>query len=75
MPLEDANISREPDGSFNETYCKWCYADGKFVYSSLDELLRFLEGHMSNETWPPDKVRAYFEDQLPKLAHWKKPET
>ena len=31
MPLEDASISREPDGSFNEAYCKWCYADGKFV--------------------------------------------
>ena len=35
MPLEDASISREPDGSFNEAYCKWCYADGKFAYTSL----------------------------------------
>ena len=25
MPLEDPNISREPDGTFNEEYCKWCY--------------------------------------------------
>ena len=24
MPLEDGNMSREPDGSFNEDYCKWC---------------------------------------------------
>ena len=38
MPLEDANISREPDGAFNEAYCKWCYTDGKFVYTSLEEL-------------------------------------
>ncbi|WP_413464678.1 hypothetical protein [Clostridium phoceensis] len=22
MPLEDPNISREPDGTFNEEYCK-----------------------------------------------------
>lgn len=71
MPLEDANISREPDGTFNEDYCKWCYADGKFIYTSLEKLLDFLEGHMSNEAWPPEQVRAYFETQLPKLNHWK----
>ena len=71
MPLEDTNISREPDGAFNEEYCKRCYADGKFVYTSLDELLDFLERHMSNETWPPEQVRAYFKTQLPKLNHWK----
>ena len=71
MPLEDASISREPDGSFNEAYCKWCYADGKFVYTSLEELLDFLERHISNEAWPPEQVRAYFEAQLPKLDHWK----
>ena len=75
MPLEDANISREPDGTFNEEYCKWCYTDGKFVYTSLEELLNFLESHMSNEAWPPEQVRAYFEAQLPKLNHWKQSET
>ena len=71
MPLADGDISRETDGFFNEEYCKWCYADGEFVYTSLEELLDFLEGHMANETWPPEQVRAYFETQLPKLNHWK----
>ncbi|MBR3258248.1 MAG: helix-turn-helix domain-containing protein, partial [Eggerthellaceae bacterium] len=29
MPLtEDSMISREPDGSFNEDYCTWCYTGG-----------------------------------------------
>ncbi|MBP3542686.1 MAG: transcriptional regulator, partial [Lachnospiraceae bacterium] len=23
MPLDDSSISKEPDGSFNEEYCKW----------------------------------------------------
>ena len=33
MPLsEDSMISHEPDGSFNEDYCKWCYTDGEFTY-------------------------------------------
>ena len=71
MPLDDATISREPDGAFNEEYCKWCYTDGKFAYTSLAELTDFLVGHMSNENWPPEQVRAYFEAQLPKLNHWK----
>ena len=37
MPLEeDGNISREPDGGFNEDYCKWCYVDGQFAYPDMD---------------------------------------
>ena len=28
MPLEDSTTSKEPDGTFNEEYCKWCYSDG-----------------------------------------------
>ena len=59
MPLEDSVLSREPDGSLNEEYCKWCYTEGKFAYSSLEELLDFLEGTMSNESWTPEQVRTY----------------
>ena len=31
MALDDGSISKEPDGAFNEEYCKWCYADGHFT--------------------------------------------
>ena len=72
MPLEDATTSKEPDGSFNEEYCKWCYTDGSFVYSSLEQLTDFLVSHMSNEQWPPEQARDYFEAQFPTLNHWKK---
>ena len=48
MPLDDASMSKEPDGTFNEEYCKWCYSDGKFVYTNLEELTHFLVEHMSN---------------------------
>ena len=72
MPLEDALLSREPDGAINEDYCQWCYADGKFVYSSIEQLTDFLVEHMSNETWPPEQARTYFAESLPKLAYWKK---
>ena len=72
MPLEDDGVlSREPDGSFNEDYCKWCYTGGKFVYSSLEELIEFLAGTMATAEWPPEQVRAYLRARLPGLGHWK----
>lgn len=71
MPLDDSSISKEPNGEFNEDYCKWCYTDGKFVYNSLEQLTDFLVEHMSNEQFPPEQARAYFEASLPKLEHWK----
>ena len=71
MPLEDSLISREPDGSFNEEYCKWCYSEGKFAYTDIEKLMDFLVEHMSNEKFPPEQARAYFEAQLPQLNHWK----
>lgn len=47
MPLsEDTLISRESDGSYNEDYCKWCYADGKFAYQSKESLLDYLVEYM-----------------------------
>ena len=72
MPLDDSTTSKEVDGTFNEEYCKWCYAEGKYVYTSLEELTDFLVGHMSNDNWPPEQARAFFEAQLPKLDHWRK---
>lgn len=74
MPLDDTTISKETDGAFNEEYCKWCYSDGNFVYSDIRELTDFLVGHMSNENFPPEQARAYFEAELPKLKHWRKDE-
>lgn len=70
MPLEDESMSREPDGSFNEDYCKWCYADGKFAYTSMDKLIDFCAEHMASEQWPAGQVRAYLARLLPTLKHW-----
>ncbi len=73
MPLsEDKIISRDPDGGFNEDYCKWCYADGRFTYESKDALLDFLVGHMPNpENTPDDERRIQFDSYLSGLKHWK----
>lgn len=72
MPLDDSSTSKETDGTFNEEYCKWCYKDGKFVYTSLEELTEFLVGHLSNENWPSQQARAFFDEQLPRLNYRKR---
>ena len=73
MPLsEDSLISREPDRSYNEEYCQWCYADGEFVYRSKESLLDFLVGHMPNPDHVTDEERrARFDSYLSQLKHWK----
>ena len=67
MPLEDENISREPDGTLNEEYCKWCYSGGEFKYNSAEQLIDFCVEHMANESWPAEQVRADVEEFLARL--------
>ncbi len=73
MPLnDDGIISKEPDGRFNEDYCKWCYTDGQFAYTSKDSLLDYLVGHMPNpENTPEAERRSQFDGYLSQLKHWK----
>lgn len=74
MPLaEDDMISRETDGSFNEEYCKWCYADGKFVYETKESLVDFLLSHMPNPAGLDEESRrAAYDGALSQLRHWAK---
>ncbi len=72
MPLDDDSVSREPDGEFNEEYCKWCYKDGGLVYHSMQELMDFLIPHMSSMYGcKPQEIREMLEKQLPQLNLWK----
>lgn len=71
MPLDDSTLSKETDGSFNEDYCKWCYTDGEFKYTSKEQLIDFCVKHMANESWPAEQVRAHMEAVVPNLKHWK----
>ena len=63
MPLsEDGMISREPDGFFNEDYCK-----------TKDALLNFLIEHMPNpEGLDVEERRRQYDAWLSQLKHWKK---
>ena len=70
MPLEDSSISKEADGFFNEEYCKWCYADGEYMYHNMDDLIDVCVNHMANENFSSEQVRTYLRDLLPKLNYW-----
>ena len=73
MPLnEDSLISKEPDGEFNEDYCKWCYADGNYTYSNMDDLIDVCVKNMVSDDFSEADARAYLQDTLPKLDYWKR---
>ena len=71
MPLEDSIISKEKDGLFNEEYCKWCYADGEYMYSNMDDLIEVCVKNMVSEEYSEKEVREYLKMTLPKLDYWK----
>ncbi len=73
MPLsEDGFISKEADGSFNEDYCKWCYADGTYMYSNMDDLINICAGNMVSENVSEEQARSYLKQLLPTLDYWKR---
>ena len=72
MPLEDSIISREKDGTLNEEYCQWCYVDGTYTYSDMDDLIETCLPHMVGDNFTEEQARAYMKQMLPQLDYWKR---
>ncbi|MCR5608765.1 MAG: helix-turn-helix domain-containing protein [Lachnospiraceae bacterium] len=72
MPMEESIISKEKDGSSNINYCKWCYADGEYMYSDMDNLIDVCIKNMDHKEHSEDELRAYLKAELPKLDYWKR---
>lgn len=73
MPLEDDSIiGRDNDGTLNENYCKWCYADGTYTYNDMDDLINVCVKHMVSENITEEQARAYMKEKLPGLDYWKR---
>ena len=70
MPLEDEIIARNSDGTPNENYCKWCYADGTFTYSDMETLIDVCVQHMVSDAFTEEQARAYMRQLLPTLDYW-----
>lgn len=72
MPLEDELIGRDADGALNEDYCKWCYADGTYTYSDMDEMISVCIPHMVQQGFTEEQARTYMTELLPTLDYWKR---
>ena len=73
MPIEDDSIlGRDKDGTLNEEYCKWCYADGTYTYSNMDDLIDVCVKNMVNENVSEEQARSYMKEILPQLDYWKR---
>ena len=72
MPIDDDSIlGRDKDGTLNEEYCKWCYADGTYTYNDMDELIDVCVKNMVNENFTEEQAHSYLKEMLPKLDYWK----
>ena len=65
-------ISRNSDGTPNENYCKWCYADGTYTYSDMETLIDVCVQHMVSDAFTEEQARAYMRQLLPTLDYWKR---
>ena len=64
MPIDDDSIlGRDKDGTLNEEYCKWCYADGTYTYNDMDELIDVCVKNMVNESFTEEQARSYLKDE------------
>lgn len=72
MPLDDASIGRNRDGTLNENYCRWCFADGTFTYSDMNELIDVCVPNLKTAGFSEEQARDYMKQLLPTLDYWKR---
>ena len=72
MPLEDAILGRNKDGTLNEDYCQWCFADGTYTYHDMDDLIDVCVQHMAGDGFTEEQARSYMKQRLPELDYWKR---
>lgn len=72
MPMEDEILGRNRDGSLNEDYCQWCYADGTYTYSDMDDLIGVCVPNLVQQGFTEAQARDYLKQTLPTLDYWKR---
>lgn len=75
MPMEAAgDQGTNSDGTKNKSYCRFCYADGKFTEPDItvDGMIDKVVGIMKvMNLMPEDKVREAAGAFIPTLERWK----
>jgi hypothetical protein len=80
MPLTDATlVGTNADGSKNEDYCVYCYADGRFTSDcTMDEMIETCLGFLGESNKDSEikltgeEAKAQMKVFFPQLKRWKK---
>ena len=60
------------DGTENPDYCGWCYRDGEFTGSGLDEIIERNVPYLMQATgYSQEEAVSFMGALLPTLKHWK----
>lgn len=78
MPIDDSTFGKEADGSKNEEYCCYCYADGHFTQDftmeeMIEHCLKFInEFNKDSEVkYTVEEARKMMHEYFPQLKRWK----
>lgn len=73
MPMTAEDYGTNKDGSANQEYCKYCFADGAFTSEeTLDQMIETCVKYMvkPEEGMTEEKARALLNEEMPKLKRW-----
>lgn len=76
MPMESADVyGTNADGSKNDEYCNYCFANGSFTSEqTMEEMIETCVPYVSKgEPWPDEQTaRAEMQKIFPQLKRWQK---
>jgi len=72
MPLTEDLYGTNADGTSNDEYCKYCYANGAFTAPdmTMDRMIDICIPYMVEQGMAEESARYLLEEYLPKLKRW-----
>jgi len=76
MPLKDGVKGTNSDGSLNDKYCSYCYANDEFIHPDATvEKMRETSVKGMSEKGMPKFVAKLMTSRMSKLPRWKQADT
>lgn len=73
--VPDMPVGTNADGSENHDYCGWCYRDGEFTSSGLDEIVERNVPYLMEATgYTQEEAVSFMGAVLPTLKRWRSAE-
>jgi len=78
MPLNDDVLGTNADGTPNQDYCKFCYANGKFTGNfTMEQMVEFCSQYVgeynknTGNNLTQDEYKNVLRQWYPNLKRWK----